>query len=207
MLIPLDTLMKNHDLKVTGVLHVGAHLAEELPDYRKHRFTNVFWVEANPVTFRDLEKKLYKYSDHTAINAAVADQAGIEVAFNIANNGQSSSLLEFGTHSKEHPEVIFTDKITVTTTTIRKLSEQYDFSKCNFWNLDIQGAELLALHGGEALLNNVDYIFTEVNVKKLYKGCCLMSDIDEYLTDFEFERFDTVMTRHGWGDAFYKKVK
>lgn len=40
----------------------------------------------------------------------VSDKDDEMVMFNIANNGQSSSILEFGTHSSEHPDVKFIDK-------------------------------------------------------------------------------------------------
>jgi hypothetical protein len=75
----------------------------------------------------------------------------------------------------------------------------------NFMNLDIQGAELLALRGAGDILKNFDYIYTEVNIEELYDGCCLMNEIDEYLKQFGFKRVITEMTQYGWGDAFYVK--
>lgn len=75
----------------------------------------------------------------------------------------------------------------------------------NFANFDIQGNELNAMKGMGDLLPHFDYIYTEVNTKHLYKGCCLLSDIDAYLTPFGFQRVETKMTRRGWGDALYIK--
>ena len=76
----------------------------------------------------------------------------------------------------------------------------------NYWHLDIQGAELLALKGAGDLLNAVDVIVTEVNTVEMYKGNPLIGDIDKYLGDRGFERALTDMTDHGWGDALYVKT-
>ena len=36
MLIPLNYLIKKFNLKINGVLHIGAHECEELNDYTKY---------------------------------------------------------------------------------------------------------------------------------------------------------------------------
>ena len=48
----------------------------------------------------------------------------------------------------------------------------------NFLNLDIQGAELLALRGIEDNLKFIDYIYTEVNTGEVYKNCAKVYEID-----------------------------
>ena len=34
-----------------------------------------------------------------------------DITFNVSNNIQSSSVLEFGKHSTAHPEVVYVDKL------------------------------------------------------------------------------------------------
>jgi valyl-tRNA synthetase len=75
----------------------------------------------------------------------------------------------------------------------------------DFVNIDIQGAELLALKGFGDCLRSVKYIYTEVNTNFLYKDCALVSQIDEYLEKYEFKRVATAMTKYEWGDALYIK--
>jgi hypothetical protein len=58
----------------------------------------------------------------------------------------------------------------------------------------------------ESHLNNIDYIYTEINEKYLYEDCALVNEIDNYLSLFNFKRVETSMTPHGWGDAFYIKI-
>ena len=75
----------------------------------------------------------------------------------------------------------------------------------DFVNIDIQGAELLALKGFGEYLQSVKYIYTEVNTNFLYKNCCLINEIDEFLSQFNFQRKETLLTQYEWGDALYIK--
>jgi len=196
MLIEWRELSRFFHNPVTGILHVGGHLAEEVDIYQHNKINNVVWVEADQRR-ADKIRKIVPTS-HIVICAVVGDEIGKEVTFHEANNGQSSSILELGTHAEVHPEVQYVSSRTVTMDTIENLGIDKDF---NFLNLDIQGAELLALKGMGSLLDSVDYIYTEVNEKELYEGCCLISDLDDFLSDFD--RVLTEMTPFGWGDSFY----
>jgi len=80
-----------------------------------------------------------------------------------------------------------------------------DKTKLNFWNLDIQGAELLAFKGSTDSLQYVDAIYVEVNVKELYIDCCLINDLDEFLKKYKFTRILTSLCNEGYGDALYIK--
>jgi FkbM family methyltransferase len=137
--------------------------------------------------------------------AVITDKDDAVVMFNMANNIQSSSVLEFGTHSKEHPWVRYVGKIKMKTITVDTFfkKNKMDASKYNFWNFDIQGAELMALKGATQSIQYAKAIYLEVNEKELYKGCALITDIDTFLLQYKFKRVLTTMTRHGWGDALY----
>ena len=128
--------------------------------------------------------------------------------FKITNNGQSSSIYEFGTHSKYFPGIKFIKSEQRKTATVKKIySDNHipeDFA--NFLNIDIQGAELLAIKGMGELINNFDYLYLEVNDDQVYKGCALVTDIDEYVSKYGFKRVQTYWySGQGWGDAFYMK--
>ena len=125
------------------------------------------------------------------------------VRFNVSNNGQSSSMLDFGLHSTFHPQVHYVTCFETETKLLKDVICNYDISY-NFLNLDIQGAELKALKGMEEYLNSVDYIYSEVNSDYVYKNCALVKEIDEYLLKFGLHRVETKW--YGdckWGDAFY----
>ena len=85
--------------------------------------------------------------------------------------------------------------------------ESIKMNNINFLNLDIQGAELKALKGLGKYIDNIDYIYTEVNTEKVYKDCALMSEIDDFLKEKGFERkCEAIYKQYGWGDAFYMRV-
>ncbi len=203
MLISLQEIHRKYNMKVDGVLHIGGHHGEESTDYRQLKYSPVYWVEADPTSVPILKAKVGRYGHHV-VQALVSDKPG-EIKFNIANNGQSSSILEFKTHSKEHPDVVFTGSELIDATTVDDLLAENRISRCNFMNLDIQGAELMALRGAEDYLQTVNYIYCEVNKKELYKGCAMLHELDAFLYDRGFERVELEMTVHGWGDALYRR--
>ena len=206
VLIPLMDLKKKYDIEVTGIIHAGAHLGEEAPAYRQLGVKKVVWIEADPKTYKQLRYMLREFPSHQTVNAVVSDRAGQEVKFNVANNGESSSILELGTHKTEHPEVRYVDEFQATTTTLDQIAEDTDAWDCNMLNLDLQGAELLALRGAEDLLGeHIEYVYSEVNAKLLYKGCPRIRELDRFLVNYDLVRVETEMTVHGWGDAFYIK--
>lgn len=203
MLIPLDGLVRKYNMSITGAIHVGAHEAEEQEMYNSLGINKVIWVEGNPQLAQALKERFIHNLDVRVFNEVLSDHVG-EATFHFANNGQSSSILELGTHAQQHPEVVYTGETTVTTNTLDKLYVG-QFSGYNFLNLDVQGAELMVLKGAAQTLFDVDYIYTEVNREHLYEGCCLVEELDAYLTPWGFRRVETEFTVHNWGDSLYCK--
>lgn len=202
-------LIKNIPIhqQIKGIIHIGAHQCEERKRY-KEEFNigddKTIWIEANP----DLVDKMKKKNPKIKIfNACVADKDNETVSFMVTNNFQSSSILNLKTHLQEHPQVVETHRITLKTKTIQNFYKENKINQndYNFMNLDIQGAELLALKGAGDILKNFNYIYTEVNEKELYENCALLPQLDEYLQKFGFKRTQTKMTQYGWGDALYIK--
>jgi hypothetical protein len=124
MLIPFDTLIKKYKLRITGILHVGAHECEELNDYEKVVPRNkIIWVEAIPDKVKFCKDK---YANIQIENAIVSDKCE-EVAFYISNNGQSSSILPLGTHKIHHPHVHYTHSFIANTSTLNQLLHLFSF--------------------------------------------------------------------------------
>lgn len=199
MLISLHDLVKKYNVVFKGVLHVGAHECEELKDYLNYLPMNkILWVEG-------LEDKVQFCKDKypgVQIEHAVVSDTVETVTFNRSNNGQSSSILEFGLHKHYHSWVHYVSSSSVETQVLRDILPKYDI-EYNFLNLDIQGAELKALKGMEEYLNKVDYVYTEVNSDYVYEKCALVTEIDDYLKQFHLHRVETSWTDCKWGDAFY----
>ena len=72
-------------------------------------------------------------------------------------------------------------------------------------NIDVQGYELEVFKGGSDFLNHIDYIISEVNREELYKGCAMINEVDEYLSNYNFKRVKTCWDGGTWGDALYIK--
>jgi FkbM family methyltransferase len=206
MLIDIEKIKKlllSKNINITGCIHVGAHECEELGFYNSLGIKNndIIWIDAIPRKVNEAKAK----GIPNIYNEVVTDKDDEEITFNVSNNDQSSSVLEFGTHSQEHPGIVYVDKIKQKTITIDTFFERNNFdpSKYNLWNFDIQGAELMALKGAIKSLQYAKLIYLEVNEKELYKDCGLIGDIDSFLSKYKFKRVLTSMTRHGWGDAIY----
>jgi FkbM family methyltransferase len=202
MLIPFTDCLKYCSKDIRGIIHCGAHRCEEKFTYNLHGISNIIWVEAMQNLVDEFKK------DNKIYQLVVSDKDNEEVIFHISNNGQSSSILDFGTHKKNHPDVHFIKDLTLKTTRMDTFikREHIDIKEFNFINLDLQGIELRALKSFGNLLENIDYIYSEVNDAEVYIGCDLITDIDNYLSTFGFKRVITKMAGNtGWGDAMYIK--
>ena len=94
--------MRKYNLNVKGILHIGAHDCEELVDYLLGGcpLNKILWIEGNPKLVENIKNRNNKI---IIFNNIVSDIDNKECIFNITNNGQSSSILELGTHKKYYP--------------------------------------------------------------------------------------------------------
>lgn len=189
-----------------GVLHIGAHECEEVGVYRYFGIPEkrVIWVDA----LQDKVDQATERGIPGVYQAVVSDEDGAIVEFKRTNNGQSSSILEFGTHANHYTWCVVTDRYEMKTTTIDTFLKTHKLNPANydFWNFDIQGAELKALKGAEDAIRYARAIYLEVNVEEVYKGCALMTEIDDYLASKGFKRALTRLVQQGWGDALYVRT-
>ncbi len=204
MLIPyadVVRILQEKGIRIKGVLHVGAHECEELADYLRGgvAVNDIDWVEANPALVARMAAR-----GITVHNAAVSDVEA-ELPFHVTNNGQSSSLLKFGTHEASYPWCKVVETITVRTKRLDTLivEKSIPMERRNFWNLDIQGAELSALRSAGDNINFADAIYVEVNTQEVYRGCGQLPELDTFLESKGFKREAIRMTGAGWGDALY----
>ena len=208
MLIAYDhvqRLLEEHGVKVTGALHVGAHDCEEMPFYVQLGLSpyDVVWIDAIPQKVEQARMR----GIPNVHQAVITDQDNVQVLFHVTNNIQSSSVLPFGTHAFHHPHVVMIGDIPLTSSTLDTFftSNRLVPSKYTFWNMDIQGAELMALRGAQNALQHVQALYLEVNREEVYQGCGQLHDLDTFLVGFT--RVETRITEFGWGDALYVRRK
>ena len=205
MLIPFKDIVSKYGTP-KGIIHIGAHKMEERDSYFVCGIKDIIWIEANP-SLAKLNESIIS-STENVFQFAISDKDGQNYDFNITNNGESSSILQLDLHLKHHPLIYVVENIKVQSKRMDTLikEESIDINKYDFLNIDIQGAELLALKGFGDLLSHIKYIYTEINTNYLYKDCALVGDIDVHLSSFGFKRVETKMTEYEWGDALYIKT-
>lgn len=209
MLISVDQLLANFEKffktnPVKGIIHIGAHKCEEIDDYKKFGISSnrIIWFEAQS-SLVDKCRQLYPATQ--IYQAVLFDVDNKEHDFIITNNGISSSLLTLKEHLIEHPWVQELRRDNVKTITFKTFVNEHkiDIKNYNFVNLNIQGCELRALKGMDDYIDQLDYIYIEVNTKELYTNCDLLPNVDAFLVQKGFNQVAIKMTQHGWGDAFY----
>lgn len=102
MLIPLDTLIEDFDLRIDGVLHLGAHTGEEAQAYAENDVGDVYWVEGNPKLMPYLKRHIRSFPGQFAYQALVADEGGKEITFHISSN-DTTRHRERGPPVLQHP--------------------------------------------------------------------------------------------------------
>jgi FkbM family methyltransferase len=204
--LDLLQLCQEHSVTPRGVVHVGAHEGTEISAYQQMGAQNVLFVEANPVVFDRLQANLAAVPNVLVANCAISDRNGT-VDLHVTSFDQSSSILQLKHHQEIYPHITETHQVTVQSKTLDTLLQELEInpSDFNILNIDIQGAELLALQGSINWLKYVEVINTEVNYEELYEGCVLIDQLDEFLEGQGFHRVATTTPHPSWGDAVYVK--
>ena len=208
MLIDFKQLFPRYGIQPKGALHVGASEGQEAQTYADLGIKKVVWIEAIPNIYNQLTQNIARFPENIALNELISDEDNKEVTFHVANNGgQSSSMLQFGTHSTTHPDVKFLYDLQLKTRRLDTLLNANNFGELDFLNMDLQGCELIALHGLGERLHDFKWAYLEVNWEELYKDGALIHDLDFYMGAFGFERVETKECGHTlWGDALYIKT-
>tara|TARA_Y100000741_G_C18230325_1_gene549520 strand:- start:542 stop:1231 length:690 start_codon:yes stop_codon:yes gene_type:complete len=202
----LEFLVNNYNIISQGIAHIGGWKCEEVHKYKKlFGDIPVVFVEPNNKLKPFIDENLKYYKKVRCEYVALGNkdsQVFLNLNFSNPDNddiGQSSSVLE----PLLHPP-IGTRKVEVEMTTADKLFKE---DNVDFLSIDVQGYELEVLKGAEKLLNQVNYVITEVNKTEQYKGCVLIDELDDYLNRFGFLRMETEwwVGDGDWGDAFYIK--
>ena len=187
---------------VNGLSHFGASTGQEIPLYQHLGIEKLNLFEPQQKAYEILEKNCREHENINIYNFGLGAE-NFRTTLNIADfkTGESSSILNPKLHLDYHPDVEFKTKEEIEI----KRYDSLNLSD-NFLVLDIQGYELEALKGCQKKLNEIDFIFTEINYVEHYAENPLTEDLDSYLKKFGFIRFRTNLdVWMMFGDAFYIK--
>ena len=150
------TLCAQYIESASGILHLGAHLGHEAAEHS--RFDKpVVCIEAIPEIHAQLAEHLRKFERQRSLCALLGNIDGERRSFFISNNskGVSSSLFRFGAFGEgarslwpQHG-LRMVDSIDLQTITLDTLFDSHGINArdYNYWVVDLQGAEKLALSG------------------------------------------------------------
>ena len=153
-----------------------------------HRPERLVLVEAIPHLAEALRRKFAGKSGISVVSAALSDKDGT-AQFEINRSDASSSLLPIDPRNSEwfSRDLRVARTIEVSTTTLPSLMEEQGLQTVDLLKLDLQGAERLVLMGGQAVLERVQVIYTEVFFEQLYAGAWLFLEMNEFLTGQGFK--------------------
>jgi FkbM family methyltransferase len=200
--LDLEELVQKYQVKIKGLIHVGAHYGQEYEIYQKLGIANLIFFEPLSQNFEILKT-------HLADKAQLVQKAlgnenkKVKMYMESANNGMSSSILKPQKHLEQYPQIIFDQEEIVEMVRLDDfLSEK---QKYNFLTIDVQGYELEVLKGSQEMLTYISGILTEVNRDELYENCVQIEQLDDFLDLYNFQRVETNWEGGTWGDAFYLK--
>ncbi|MEM1156899.1 MAG: FkbM family methyltransferase [Verrucomicrobiota bacterium] len=189
------------------------------------RYAKVF-PNAKIYAFEPLPANILRLKSHLAdfdvqnveiIENAVSNQEGVQTFYvstekeghfpesedwNYGN--KSSSLLPPDKHLEVFDGIQFKEQIEVTSTTLDAFFKAKEIPVVDFFHLDVQGAELMVLNGGEEHLGWFKAIWLEVADVEYYQDQAVSAEIDQYLSDRGFVKVvESIEQSLGLGDCLY----
>jgi FkbM family methyltransferase len=198
------------------VVHVGAHLGEEVDAYRRHGARRILLIEANPSSCTALRETFGDDSGVEVIHAAVTDHHGtarLLLHMNARGETESASLLRM----KRLGEIVSTlrteGSVDVPALTLDRLLEeaQANASEIGLLVVDVQGAELSVLRGAPRTLSAVDAVLIEVALVELYEGAGREEEVEalfieagfRVLSGLDYELYECDRRFRAWGDRLF----
>jgi FkbM family methyltransferase len=198
----LKSFILKHNIKINGVIHVGAHFGQEDDVYEELKIQNRLYFEPLPSAFDKLKEKIK--NEHLIYNKALGNENKfIKMFVETKNQGMSSSILEPSIHLRQFPEITFDDEINVEMIRLDDLN--IDLSKYNMMNIDVQGYELEVLKGSEKTLKNIEYIIVEINNNEMYKNCVFFPELESFLKNQNFICVEQFWWGGTFGEGFFVK--
>jgi FkbM family methyltransferase len=198
----LSYFLGNLSDEINGVIHVGAHSGQEVTEYDKY-VNEIILFEPQKKVFKELVGNLKNNKNIHCYNLGLGSKNETRKLFiSEGNEGLSSSVLAPELHLEVQNEIYFNNYEEIQI----KRFDTLNIKTLNFLTLDVQGFELEVLKGFGQELNDIKFIFTEINTKFLYKNNALVGEIDSYLKNYDFERvYTNIDCFNYFGDAFYIK--
>ena len=201
--IPIEAELKTlfSSTEAITIFEIGACEGEDSIKYsRLFKNASIYAFEPLP---QNIERAKKNISDHqvknvTIYNKALSLKPGT-ATFYVSDGrpetapesdwdygNKSSSLLQPDKHNEMAPFITFDKKIEVETITLQDFCSEQHIKSINYIHMDVQGAEMMVLHGAGDYISAIKAIWIEVSNVHLYKDQPLAKDIDSFLTKNNF---------------------
>jgi FkbM family methyltransferase len=191
-------LCHRFNIEITSVLHIGSHSGDEASHYWHHGIRKATFIEASSSTYERLLNTLREFPGFTGLNSCISDKVGLSQFFISDNDGASSSILKPRRHSSERPDIVFSEGVSISTTTLDILN----LGKFDLIVIDVQGAEGLVIKGGLSTVESAKALYLECNIGDMYEGDVSLVDLISLLGD-KFHLVYVDMTKNLWGDCLF----
>ncbi|MBE9164839.1 FkbM family methyltransferase [Tychonema sp. LEGE 06208] len=205
MKLNFPDLCQQHAITPRGIISIGAYDGKTLKRLNLPNTVKILVIDANQSAVERLQENFADRPNTQVVQAAIANHNDT-VTLHLTSLQSSSSILPWKQYSEIYPNIKEIQQLTLSSRTLDTLLEELNLSPSDFniLILDIQGSELLALEGATQLLNTLDAIYTNVYYQELFKGGALAEQVDQFLTDYQFQRVAEETPYHpAWGEAFY----
>jgi FkbM family methyltransferase len=177
---------------VQTIFDVGANIGFVTYQFQK-RFpaADIYAFEPNPYVFDKLETNYHDQNQVHVFQLGVGDIDG-ELKFNINANAGTSSYLYPGEYHRAHQAKHIKEQKTIPIITINRFCKENAIRHIDILKLDIEGYELKALIGANQLLlkQEIDIIYTEVNVLPSYDGQPLFHEVTHFLEEKQYHIYN-----------------
>lgn len=201
--------------KIKNILHIGAHLGNEIDFYTKLNPELIYWFEANPELIDDLNKNINRYSNinQKIFNVGISSE-NIKKKFNLfysddMSNTGCSSFLELKHHKIQYPHIKKIKEITIDCVKIDDfLTSNNLVVDFDLINMDIQGLEYDVLSTSNILFSEKlkeQFFILETSTDELYDGQKNEIDIIELMNGKGYKKIFYHTMAHNWGDTIFCK--
>jgi FkbM family methyltransferase len=189
-------LLKRYKVEANSVLHIGAHYGEEADEYAAFGINRGVFIEGDPLVFPKLIENLERFENFFGIRAMLSNATSKAEFFRASNEGASSSILRPARHIQERPDILFEQPAFIATVPLDSLN----LGVFELIVIDVQGAELNVINGGQKTIAKAKAIWVEVNSGEMYEGDSSPIEIIVALAD-NFIPIFMNMNENYWGDA------
>lgn len=183
-------IMKALGNKEIRVFDIGAHRGQTAKVYRSHfPSSEIYCFEPYPDSIAEIKEQFSNDPKTHIVPMAVAQQKG-SLSFYVNDLNVTNSLLPLTSDIKRYYSQKNRQKkvIDVNGIDIDTFIQEEQLASVDILKLDIQGGELSALQGANALLESGDtpIIYTEVSFFSQYDGAPLFYDIWTFLIQYGY---------------------